>query len=589
LSEKLKLKEKIEELAFKYALLNAVKHDGKAVLQPVINRIIAEEPEFKRYIKEFIGLIREVVSKVNSMNIEEQRRILEDKWPELLVEKKVEEKKALPPLPNVEKYKTVKTRFAPNPDFVLTLGNARAAIISYEYAKMYNGKFILRFEDTDPKLKTPLPEAYDLIREDLKWLGIKWDEEYIQSQRLPIFYKYAEELIKRGGAYVCTCSQSEFKKYRDEGIPCPHRDQDVNVNLELWDKMLNNEFSEGEVVLRVKTDIKYPDVSVRDWVAFRIIDTSKNPHPIVGDKYNVWPTYNFAVAIDDHLMGVTHIMRGKEHAQNTIKQQFVYQYFNWKYPETIHFGRLKFEGLILSKSKIRKLLEEYRGEYIGFDDPRFGTLRALRRRGYLPETIRRVILDVGVKPSDATISVKNIASINRKILDPITPRIMFVREPLELTVKNMPELDKVEIPYHPTNKELGKREVPIRSCNGEVKFYISKDDLMLFRSGKIIRLMELINIKVEDVSESRVVATFHSLSLDDAKKYKSPIIQWVPMDNVRVTVLKPSQNVLEKVKGLAEPSILNFKTDTILQFVRFGFVRVDEILNGEVVAYFAHE
>ncbi len=577
----------IRELALKYALQNAVFHDGRAELKAVVSKVIAEKPEVRGVIREIIPLIKEVIDEVNSMSIDEQKRILQEKYPELMVKKIVKEKKKLPPLPNVEKYGKVVTRFAPNPDFVLHLGNARPAVLSYEYARMYGGKFILRFDDTDPKIKKPMPEAYELIKEDLKWLGIKWDEEYIQSKRLELFYSYAEKLIKLGGAYVDTCSADEFRQYRDSMRPCPHRGQSVEENLELWDKMLEGHFGEGEAVLRVKTDLKHPDPSVRDWVAFRIIDTSKNPHPIVGSKYIVWPTYNFASAIDDHVLGVTHILRAKEHMTNTVKQKFLYNYFGWKYPETIHFGRLKLKGFILSKSLIKSKI--VRGEFEGIDDPRLGTLAALRRRGFTAEAIKALMIDVGVKASEATISMENLAAINRKIVDPKTPRILFVEKPVKVIIEGVENFETT-IPFHPDNKELGSRRIVLKGENGKVEVFISQRDFRDLKPGNFLRLLELFNIEILDVNEKSVLAKFAGTSLSEARKREAPIIQWVPThENVSVIVKKPVGDELVLIKGLAEEAIRKFRENTILQFYRFGFVRVDRVDNGKYVVYFAHE
>lgn len=247
-------------------------------------------------------------------------------------------------------------------------------------------KFILRFEDTDPRTKRPLPEAYDAIKEDLRWLGIKWDEEYVQSDRMGgIYYEIAKKILERGGgAYVAAkdsdCTPDDWKRSKVTGKPCRNRDADPSVNLELFDRMLEGgRYKEGEAVMVIKTDLQHPDPSVRDWVAMRIIDTTKYPHPRVGSKYIVWPTYNFSVSIDDHLMGITHILRAQEHSVNTTKQSFVYTHMGWGgQPEAIHFGRLKIVGMTLSKTKLKAL-------GIKWDDIRLPTLAGLRNRGIQPE------------------------------------------------------------------------------------------------------------------------------------------------------------------------------------------------------------
>jgi glutamyl-tRNA synthetase len=341
--------EKLDETIRKYSLLNAYLHKGKAQPQVVLGKIIGEMPWLRGKAKEILEKVKGVVEEVNKLSVEEQKRILEENWPELLQVKAKPEKKVLPPLPNVEKYPKIVTRFSPNPDCVLHIGSARAIVLSWKYARMYNGEFYLRFEDTDPRYKRPVLEFYDLIREDLLWLGCKWDKEIIQSDRLEIYYEYAEKLLEMGGGYVCTCPPQIFKEKIFACEPCPCRDLPVETQLERWEKMLDGGFGEGEAVVRVKTDLNHPNPAIRDWPALRIIDTKKFPHPRVGDKYRVWPLYNFSCGLDDHLLGITHIIRGKEHLTNEQRQRFLYHYFGWDYPESIHYGRLKITDAVLSK------------------------------------------------------------------------------------------------------------------------------------------------------------------------------------------------------------------------------------------------
>src|SRR2546425_5339623 len=317
--------------------------------------------------------------------------------------------KGLSPLPNAGKYSQIVTRFAPNPDFVLHLGNLRAVFLSHDYARMYEGKFILRFEDTDPRLKKSVLEYYGQIEKDVKWLGCQWDEEYIMSDRVPIYYEYAEKALGQGIAFVCMCEPDRFKAIIESGRACPHRSRSPAENLELWHKMLGGELKEGEAVVRVKTETTHPNPAVRDWPAFRIIDPEKYPHPRVGSKYRVWPLYNFSAAVDDHLMGVTHIIRGKEHLTNAVRQTYLYKHMGWSYPEAIEYGRLKMIGFKLSKSEMVKELEE--GLVEGFDDPRIPTIASLRRRGYSPETLRKIVHEMGARPVDATRSEEHTSEL----------------------------------------------------------------------------------------------------------------------------------------------------------------------------------
>lgn len=575
----------IEELIRKFALLNAIKHDGKAQPGPVIGKLLAEKPEFRAQVKEIASLVDKIVNEVNSLPLNEQKHIVEEKWPEVLIKEKVEEEKKLPPLPNVDKYPKVVTRFSPNPDCVLHLGSARAIVLCHEYARMYRGKFILRFEDTDPKLKRPVPEFYDRIREDLVWLDCKPDEEHIQSDRIPIYYEYAEKLLTDGNAYVCTCQPQAFREKILTQKPCPCRDLPPETHMERWQRMLNGGYDEGEAVVRIKTDLNHPNPAVRDWPALRVIDTEKFPHPRVGSKYRVWPLYNFACGLDDHLMGVTHIIRGKEHLTNMVRQEYMYRHLGWEYPEAIHYGRLKIVGAYLSKSKIVQGVRE--GVYKGWDDPRLATFAALRKRGITPAAIKKLIIDVGPKTSDVVLSWENLYAYNRKILDPDVNRYFFVENPIQLTVHGLPKAFRVKIRLHPEHPERGFREYYIKASEGDsALFWISKSDLKGLAVGKAVRLMELFNIKIENVEEYAVEASFLSEAYEDAKRMNAPLIHWVPIgDDVPCQVIMPDATIVE---GIAEKACKSLKPDDIVQFERFGFVRIDKV-DGKILAYFAHK
>ncbi len=575
----------LREFIRKAVLLNAVSHDGKAQAGAIVGKVIGEKKELRTRVKELSSLINEIVNEINNMSIEKQKEIVDKNWPETQRKEKPEEKH-LPALPNVNKYPQVVTRFSPNPDCVLHLGSARAIILSHEYARMYNGKFILRFEDTDPKVKRPSLEFYDSIRQDLAWLGCKVDEEYIQSDRLPIYYKYTEQLIKIGGAYVCGCPSEHFRKKTLAKEACPCRVLPVKENLDRWKKMLTGGYAEGEAVVRVKTELEHPNPAVRDWPALRVINSKKFPHPRVGSKYIVWPLYNLAAGLDDHLLGVTHIIRGKEHYTNMVRQKYMYKYLGWEYPEAIHYGRLKITGAFLSKSKIVQGVKE--GIYAGFDDPRLGTFAALRKRGITPEAIKKMILDVGTKSNDVTLSWENLFSYNRKILDPQCDRYFFVAEPVELKVLQVPKPFIAKLPLHPEKPERGFREYAVtpKAEDRSVSFWIAKKDAETMESGKVIRLMELFNVKIKGKTGSQVKALFASESYEDVRKMKVQLIQWIPTDQeFPCQVTMPDAAVTD---GFAESACKKLKPDTIIQFERFGFARVDQI-GDKLTAYYAHK
>ncbi|RLG91791.1 MAG: glutamate--tRNA ligase [Candidatus Hecatellales archaeon] len=576
--------DKLEEVIRKHSLLNAYLHKGKAQPQVVLGKIIGEMPWLREKAKEVLEKVKVIVEEVNRLSVEEQKRTLEENWPELLQAKAKPEKKVLPPLPNVEKYSKVVTRFSPNPDCVLHLGSARAVVLSWKYAKMYNGEFYLRFEDTDPRYKRPVLEFYDLIREDLIWLGCRWDKEIIQSDRLEIYYEYAKRLLEVGGGYVCTCQPQTFKEKILSCKPCPCRELPKETQLERWEKMLDGSFGEGEAVVRVKTDLNHPNPAVRDWPAIRIIDTKKFPHPRVGDKYRVWPLYNFSSGLDDHLLGITHIIRGKEHLTNEQRQRFLYNYFGWDYPEAIHYGRLKITGAVLSKSEIKLGVEK--GVYGGYGDPRLATLIALRRRGITAEAVVRLMLEVGVKPVDVTLSWENLYAYNRKILDPKADRYFFVSNPIKLEVLNVEKPYTAKLHLHPDYPEKGFRVFQLKPENGRLTLLVSTSDLNLLKPEKVVRLMGLFNIQVKNVEEKLVKAVFHSETYEEAKKLHAPLIHYLPpTKGVKTVVVMPDGSTIE---GLAEESCGKLKAGDVIQFERFGFVKIEKV-NQEILAYYTHK
>jgi len=571
--------EEIREAALKYAVHNAYSHEGKAQKGPIMGRILGENPELRSRASEVSALIEDVLREVNSWTQERQREVLEERWPELLETRKVkEEKKTLPPLNNVEKYREVRTRFAPNPDGPLHLGSAEPIIFCDEYAKMYDGKFILRFEDTSPDVKSPILEVYNWIKEDLKWLGVVVHEFYMQSDRLEIYYGYAERLLEKGQAYVCTCESSMFKELYTEMKACPCRDLPPEVHLDRWKMMLNGPYRKGDAVVRIKTDLNHPNPALRDWPALRIVE---GPHPRQGTKYRVWPLYNFSCAIDDHEMEISHIIRGKEHEVNTHRQRYLYGHMGWDYPEIINVGRLGLEAGILSKSVIRAGLEG--GLYKSWDDPRLGTLQALRRRGLQPETIREIMIQVGPKPINATLSWAQVASVNRRNIESQANRYFFVRDPVTLDVVDITGEASAKLLLHPDHPERGTRDYSIDPKNGAASFKISKEDAEKMEKSGIVRLMGLMNVEVVETGSS-IKTRYHSSDHEEARGKGATFIHWLPDgEGVEASVVMPDAS---KANGIAETACTDLKMDDMIQFERFGFVRVDNV--KPFSAYFAH-
>ena len=547
----------LDELIKKYVLINATEHSGTAQAKSVLGKLLADKPDLRSQVLDLRFRIDEAIKEINSWSLDKQKNQLSQLGGYQPVKKL--EKKTLPELDYSSRFVV---RFAPNPDGALHMGNARPAILNDEYKKKYKGKFILRFDDTDPKVKIPEKKFYKWIKNDLKWLKIKWDKEIIASKRLSIYYKYATELIKMGHAYVCTCDTAKWRALRDRGRACSCRSEDPRANMRKWKKMLaSNGYKEGEAVLRVKTELDAKNPAVRDWAGFRIVDNPQ--HPLV--KKKVWPLYNFASAIDDHLLGITHIMRGQEHSTNEVKQSYIYEYFKWEYPAVVTLGRFSLSDMMLSKSRIREGIAN--GSYGGWDDSRLGTLMALRRRGFQPEALRQIIVDIGPKPSDITISLENLSAYNRKVVDKIANRYFFIADPKQIEVKGL-TIKKVKIPLHPERKK-GFRTFSLGKYS-----YIDVDDFDKYK-GLEVRLKDLCNIKLGSVSK------FEGTSLRPLPK-----VQWVPASKcIEVRVITPGK----EIKGYGEPSIIKAKPGSVVQFERFGFVCIEKVSKNNVVVSFGHE
>jgi len=530
----------VEEIARKHALINALEFDGKASLQAVLNKVLGEDESLKKDIKTVVAIVRKVVEEVNSLSIEGQRKEFERLG--LKVEKRVE-RKGLPDLPFAERGKVV-TAFPPEPSKYPHLGHAKSALINYLYAKKYEGKFILRFEDTNPRMVKK--EYYEAIMDGLKWLGIEWDEVDYISDHIEKFYEFAEKLIKDGNAYVCLCEQEKIKKMRSIGLGCEHREHDVEKNLELWEKMLK-EFKEGEASLRLKIDMSHKNNTMRDPSIMRVIEKA---HPRTGKRYRVWPTYDFGAAVMDGLEGVTHRFRSKEFEMRGELQRHIQRILGLKETFIQEIARFNLKGVPSSGRVIRQMIIE--GKLLGWDDPRLTTLMALKRRGFLPEAIKEFLLSTGISKTEATLTWETLESFNRKHLDEKADRYFAVLEPVEIEVEGLPE--KVEELLHPDHPERGKRLIPLGK-----KVYVSKEDFQRYR-GKKVRLIGLCNITLEEKCRNEGVQIIHEI----------PKIQWVSEPNVKIKVLMDDGRILEMV---AEPEIVKVKE--YAQLVRFGFVKLE--------------
>jgi len=557
-----------KELLFLCALQNAVKHGGVPQAGAVIGMVMGAHPELRSKAKEVSALAKEAIADVAALSPEERVTTLQSRAPEMFaaLSEKHEHKKVLPDLEKAEK--GVVMRFAPNPSGPLHIGHARAAALNDAYVKQYGGKYILRIEDTDPKRVDP--DAYEMVVEDLKWLGLGITEIVTQSDRLSIYYDLCKQLIERGGAYVCTCDNEHFKELKQNKTACPCRDQPVEKNLEMWQKMLDHGYKEGEVSVRIKTDLNNPDPAMRDFPAFRILDAP--PHPKV--KAHGYPLMNFSVVADDHLLGVTHVIRGKDHIANTRRQRYIYDHMGWTVPVYRHYGRMGIEGVVLSTSQMRAGIKD--GTYSGWDDIRLGTMRALARRGISPEAVKNAMLAIGIGDTDISFSWDNLSAENKKIVDPVANRYFFVPDPVAAPIGGAAKHTSHAL-LHPSDAARGTRTLEFDGTVLLPKSEITPDVAM-------IRLKDLFNVKVT-WDNGTPSFTYAGDSLADARAAKARIIQWLPAQaTVPCTLLTQE----EEITGACEPLVKN-ELGKVVQFERVGFVKIDKVSADGIRAYFTHK
>ncbi|MEK6833455.1 MAG: glutamate--tRNA ligase family protein [Nanoarchaeota archaeon] len=387
-----------------YALKNAVHYKGKANSGAVISGLFAEglkKEEVKKYSKE----INEIVNSVNELSLVEQEKEYDKLQNEV---SQRETREGLEELPDVPK-KGVVMRFRPAPSGPLHIGNMiGAGLPNSLYVKKYGGKFYVIIDDSDPE--KILPESYKNIKRDCDWILGNVSEYIVSSDRMKLYYEYAEKLIKKGASYVCTCSTEKFKGFSELKENCPCRNNDIKENLYRWEKMLSKDsktnYKEGDAVLRFKSDMQNPNPAMRDFPLARI---NEHKHPRQKKKYRVWPLMNLVVSVDDIELGMTHIIRGKDHMDNAERQKMIFDVFGKKFPWTYFIGRIKFTDLILSKRKLNVMISS--GELSGEDDEKVPTLSSLRKRGYKPEAFVKFAEQRGLTEVDKVIDSKEFFKI----------------------------------------------------------------------------------------------------------------------------------------------------------------------------------
>ena len=552
----------VRELALRLALENAIRHGGSARPATVLGRLLAADPDLRAHRNEVAHLVADVVGQVNALPEAERK----DRWAALppasrpLGPPRAErEEGTLPALPGAQMGQVV-LRFAPFPSGPLHIGNARAVVVNDEYRRRYQGRFLLVIDDTAGSAeKKILPEAYDLIREDLTLLGVTPDEVHYKSDRLERHYAFLPRLFTVDRAYVCLCDGPTLTRNRRAGIACPERDLPREVQEERWERMLAGGYRQGEAVVRLKTSMQDPNPAFRDRVLFRIWE---GEHPRVGTRYRVWPMLEFSWAVDDVELGISHVIRGKDLVMEDQMETTIWESLGIRGPLFLHWGLLSVRDAKISKSK--SAAEVLSGQYDGWADPRTWSFRSLVRRGILPEAIRSFILGFGLSQADITVPAEALYAENRRLLDPVTPRRIFVPDPLEVVVEDWPEDLRIgRLANHPERPDLGQRELPV-----DGRFLLPGEDLRA-RASQEIRLKDLANIQLSGKpTQGSWRARFTSRPNKDI-----PRLQWVPFaGSVPVSVLMVDGH---RVEGRGESSLATGTPGEMFQFERFGFVRRD--------------
>lgn len=507
----------------------------------------------------------------------------------------------------------VHTRFPPEPNGYLHIGHVKSILLNYGLAQDYNGKFNLRFDDTNPLKEEQ--EFIDAIIDDIHWLGADWEDRlFYASDYFPQLYEWAIKLIKDGKAYVDDLTADEIRQYRgtltEPGKNSPYRDRPVAENLDLFARMKAGEFPDGSKVLRAKIDMASPNINFRDPVLYRILHAE---HPRTGDEWCIYPMYDWAHGQSDSIEGITHSICTLEFEDHRPLYDWFIENLGIYAPQQIEFARLNITYTVMSKRKLRRLVEE--GYVDGWDDPRMPTIRGLRRRGYTPETMRNFTDLIGVAKANAIVEIEYLEHVLRDDLNQNAPRAMAVLRPLKIIIENYPEgmVEEFEVPNHPQNKENNEtRFVPFSR-----EIYVEQEDFMeeaprkFFRlsPGREVRLLGAYLITCTDVVKDEagnVVELRCTYDPDsrggrpaDGRKVKGTL-HWVSAPHaipaaVRMydrlfTTENPNvapagedftaninPNSLELLTGaMVEPNLTEAEIDDRYQFMRQGYFVVDK-------------
>lgn len=576
--------EEFTKFVFKIAVENAVNFKGSANPKALIGKCMPKFKDMKSNMSEYMKVLNNVVGQVNNLGLDKQKEELLKINPNYMNEKKqakAEKKKNILELPDLENVEgKIRVRTEPAPSGRLHLGHTFNIIFNYEYKKKYGGEFILRFGDTNPD--NIYIENYKFIEEDVNWLtnnGV--DEIYYQSDRLSIYYKYLRSLVEIGKAYICSCDNEIFKHFNESSEACPHRNLSIDKQVENYEKMFNGGFKPGEAVIRYKADLENKNPALRDFPIARI---NLNKHARVGDKYKVWPMMNLTVSVDDFKMKLTHIIRGKDHEINMLRQKMIQKDLGFNSPTYFHIGRMKFEDMILSKTQLTQKIES--GEFDGWDDPRVPTIASYRKRGYKAEAFRHLVLAGGISKRDMRITSadyhKTLNHYNKLILEKEANRAFFVVNPKKVIITNIENIDflQIKLDKHPEIKTRGSRIFKV-----EKEFLIDFSDFNNLKVGDKVRLMHFANFQIIEKSENEMKIKFISKEYNKNLAVKRNIHYVPSKDNEKVSLVMQDNS---RLNGFTE-KLDNLKPGTSKQFERFGFVKFDSLdEKGNKLFYFTH-
>ena len=507
------------------------------------------------------------------------------------------------------KHDSIITRFPPEPNGYLHIGHAKSICLNFGLAKEFNGKVNLRFDDTNP-LKEDV-EYVNSIKEDVKWLGFDWDNLYFASDYFEEMYNRAVLLIKKGKAYVCDLTSEEMREYRgtltEPGKESPYRNRSVEENLELFEKMKNGEFKDGEKVLRAKIDMSSPNINFRDPVIYRIAHST---HHNTGDKWCIYPMYAFAHPLEDAIEKITHSICTLEFEDQRPLYDWVVRECEMEAtPRQIEFARLNLTNTVMSKRKLKQLIDE--GVTDGWDDPRMPTISGFRRRGYTADAIRKFCSEIGVSKADSKVDSQMLDFFVREDLQTKAPLAMGILNPLKLVITNYPEgqTEMIELENNAKDETKGTRLVPFGR-----ELYIEQEDFMeepvkkYFRlfPGNEVRLKGAYFVKCTDVIKDengnvvevhctydpetksgsgftgrKVKSTIHWVEANTAipcefRLYEPLILDDAPENEGKHFLEQINPNSMEILQGFAEPTqIKDAKPLDKFQFVRNGFFSVD--------------